>query len=522
MLSDSTHGDEDKNRAVANLPLSSLAVTALERAQQFADASTEGIVFYKDGRILDCNHTLADMLGRDHGALLGMDILDLFPAKDRDLASRHIYLGRSAPYLANLVHADGRFLNVEISGSTRILRGQQVWVAAVRDTSKTNNEAEQLIRSQARYRALVEKTDQAIIFTQGQSVVYANPAAQQFFKSTMQDLQGLPSIFMIHPQDRLVALQRRKEMLAGDTQEPYIVRMISPPSDQLMQDSVVSWAKLFGHEMEWEGKAAALIFISDMTRQRETQEQMRRALEQEKELGELKTRFVSMASHEFRTPLATIQTSSELLEHYSDRLTPEQRHEAIADIQASVQRIGAMMDNFLSFGRVGSGSQVCKPQPLMLLEILQSMVQGVIAADGHQHMVDLSAGHGVDASTCLMLDEVLLRQIVGNLLTNACKYSSFGQSVKLDTYLQVQDSGLAQLCISVADSGIGIPQEDLPRLFDTFHRAANAGTVQGTGLGLAIVKRALDAHGGRIDVMSQLEQGSCFTARLPWQPVSTV
>ena len=492
-----------------------LATESIEqRAQRFADASTEGVVFFKDGVILDCNSALEQLLGRSRSQLLGAKVVDLFPPKDKEIAQRHMHLGRHAPYYATLKRPDGALIDVEISSRATLLHGQEVSLAAVRDFSKVSAATELLMRSQARYRALVEHTDQAIIFTQGHDVVYANPAALRFFKTTMADMQGIPSLYLVHPQDRPQALQKRKEMLAGN-QEPYIVRMVSPPSIEMHHDTAVYWAKLFGQEMEWQGKKAALIFISDMTRQRETQEQMRRALAQEKELGELKTRFVSMASHEFRTPLATIQTSSELLQHYSERLTSEQRQEAIADIQGSVHRIQAMMDNFLSFGRMGVGSQECNLQSVVLLAVLQSVVQGVIAADGNQHPIEVSCGNGVDAATSLMLDEVLLRQIVGNLLTNACKYSNAGLAVTMQSYLRVQDGGQTELCISVADRGIGVPTDDLPRLFETFHRAANAGTVQGTGLGLAIVKRALDAHGGRIDVESVLGQGSALRRYCP-------
>jgi signal transduction histidine kinase len=231
---------------------------------------------------------------------------------------------------------------------------------------------------------------------------------------------------------------------------------------------------------------------------------MRKALAQEKELGDLKTRFVSMASHEFRTPLATIQTSSELLQHYNERLSLEERAEAVADIQRAVQRMQGMMDSFLAFGRIDAGSTVFSPRATTVLTCLQGLIQETRFVQNRRHAISIYLEPPLQATTRLMLDEVLLGQMVMNLITNACKYSAQGTQISISAS-QTQQSGAEFLRIAVRDQGFGIPESELPRLFESFYRASNAGHVPGTGLGLAIVL-----------VRSELGQGSEFTLLLPW------
>jgi signal transduction histidine kinase len=222
-----------------------------------------------------------------------------------------------------------------------------------------------------------------------------------------------------------------------------------------------------------------------------------------------------MASHEFRTPLATIQTSSELLEHYSDRLSKEERNDAVADIQRSVQRMQSMMERFLAFGRIDSGSTVFSPRPVVLVSCLQSFLRETQLAHSSQHTVTLNLLSPLSVETKLMLDETLLSQMVINIFGNACKYSAQNSVIKI-TIGQSLHSGARCLLISIQDQGMGIPAQELPRLFESFYRASNVHAQPGTGLGLAIADRAARAHGGGVQVESMLGQGSLFTLTLPW------
>jgi PAS domain S-box-containing protein len=487
-----------------------LASASEERVQRFFEVTLEGLVFFREEIIEDCNERFAQLLGRSREALIGTSVLDFFPAADREFAERHIHLGRDTPYPAKLVRRDGREVSVEIRGKLLdSTAGARRTVASVRDQSDMMQVTESLVRSQARYRALVEHADQIVIFVKDQRIAYANPFAARHFGLDPGGLSGVQSLNLMHPDDRALILSKRDVLYAGGAVDSYAARTISPPSEALQPSTRVSWVRVFPSMMEWEGYPAAMVFMTDVTAEREREEQVRKALERERELGELKTRFVSMASHEFRTPLATIQTSSELLQHYAERLSEDQRTEAIADIQSAVSRMQAMIENFLAFGRIGVDALGCTPRPTALGPTLAQIANDVMSADGHQRVVETDLAF--DARTELMLDGVLMHQIVGNLLSNACKYSAFGASV----WVKARRDG-DNLVIDVRDQGIGVPSADLPRLFDTFHRASNAANIKGTGLGLAIVRRALDAHGGSIDVESAEGAGSTFSVTLPW------
>jgi PAS domain S-box-containing protein len=486
-----------------------------ERTRRFMEAGTEGIVFYREGIIFDCNAAFQRMLGRTREQVIGMPARDFFPKYDQATAQTRMHLGREAVYPAQLQHANGSMVAVEISGHDVQVNGQDTSVAIVRDNTRLSSMNEALLRSQARYRSMVDNSDQCAFFIQDRKIIYANPAAQRLFGPHPDGLRGVESIYLLHPDDRAYSLMRRKQLLDGDLNTEVMLRAITPPSEHITAHTRVTWARLHGTIIEWEGRHGLLIFLTDITALRESEEKMRKALAQEKELGDLKTRFVSMASHEFRTPLATIQTSSELLQHYNERLSLAQRAEAVYHIQRAVQRMQAMMDSFLAFGRMDAGSTVFTPKSTAVLACLKGLVQETRAAQYRKHAVAIYLEPPVQTTTQLMLDEILLGQIVMNLMTNACKYSAEGKQVTLIASQSVEANG-CYLRIAVRDQGIGIPEKELPRMFESFYRASNSANIPGTGLGLAIVDRAARAHGGSVQVRSLLGTGSEFIVRLPW------
>ncbi|HCN78943.1 MAG TPA: hypothetical protein DIT13_17340 [Verrucomicrobiales bacterium] len=237
------------------------------------------------------------------------------------------------------------------------------------------------------------------------------------------------------------------------------------------------------------------------------QAEITRALAQERELGDLKSRFVTMVSHEFRTPLGIIMSAIELMRHYNDRLPPDQRLELQNDIFTSTRHMAGLMEQVLVLGRVEAGKLGCKTAPCDLDILAGKIVDENLSATNRKCPVIWRSEGGLDGARA---DESLLRHIFSNLITNAVKYSPEGGEVLLTARREGGDA-----VFQVVDHGIGIPENERGRLFEAFHRCSNVGETPGTGLGLVIVKRCVELHGGSVHVESATGKGTAFTVRLP-------
>lgn len=247
--------------------------------------------------------------------------------------------------------------------------------------------------------------------------------------------------------------------------------------------------------------------LRDISAQKELEDGLRQALDREKELNELKSRFTSMVSHEFRTPLAVILTSISLLHNYSDRMDVEKREQKFQTIKGQVKYLTTLLDDVLSLSRADTVGLVMQVTEVNLVAFCQDMIEQVQAAINPDAIIEF-----ITSGDChsVQTDDKLLRHILHNLLSNAIKYSLDASKIVLNVACQP-----GTLIISVEDSGIGIPEHNQKNLFTSFHRADNVGTISGTGLGLAIVKRAVDACDGTISFESKEGVGTTFTVKIP-------
>lgn len=248
-------------------------------------------------------------------------------------------------------------------------------------------------------------------------------------------------------------------------------------------------------------------FVLDIAQRKQAEAEIRNALEKERELNELKSRFVSMVSHEFRNPLNLISGTAQLLELGSNRLPPQREQELLQRQKAAVNRLLEMLDDLLMLGRAEVGKLEFNPIELELEPFCHQLVTEMrLTAKEARAIAFVSRGDRIVAK----VDQKLLQQILSNLLANAIKYSPQGGNVTLE--LACQEN---QVIFRVKDQGIGIPPKDLQRLFESFHRASNVSGIPGTGLGLAVVKQAVELHRGAIAVESEVGVGTTFTVTLP-------
>jgi PAS domain S-box-containing protein len=241
------------------------------------------------------------------------------------------------------------------------------------------------------------------------------------------------------------------------------------------------------------------------------EQELRRALEAERELSDLKSNFVSMVSHEFRTPLGVINMSAQILDRYYARLTDERRRENVDAITKAVRRMTTMMENVLVLSRVDRSQLGFAPKTLELVPFCRLLIDEMHSATAAATPIEFSCTDDVPAEG--VADESLLRHILTNLISNAVKYSPPDQAARL-TLRREGDFAV----FTVEDRGIGIPEADRGHLFEAFHRGSNVGQIVGTGLGLVIVKRCCDLHGGSISFTSERASGTLFTVRIPAFP----
>ncbi len=255
--------------------------------------------------------------------------------------------------------------------------------------------------------------------------------------------------------------------------------------------------------------------ITELTEYRDKLEQrvaertdkLNEALQKEKDLVAIKTKFVSMASHEFRTPLATISFASDFLKRYFNRITDDEREKKLNKIDEQVKHMTSLLDDVLIMGKSDAGKINLNPVLTNITGFCDKLVEEVEHSTKKTHKIVTSVAAEKED---VYVDEKLLRNILINLLTNAIKFSPDKDEVLLDVIYRNK-----QLTILVKDYGMGVSKEDQDKIFEAFHRTNNVGTIQGTGLGLAIVKKAVDLHKGTIEVDSEVGKGTTFSIKMP-------
>ncbi|MBD1937019.1 PAS domain S-box protein [Microcoleus sp. FACHB-68] len=277
-------------------------------------------------------------------------------------------------------------------------------------------------------------------------------------------------------------------------------------------------------------------YWADITTQKAAEEEIYKALAQEKELSELRSRFITLTSHEFRTPLCTILSSADLLEFYLEQETSQKYLEHIHRIQLAAVHMTQMLNDILLIDKSDAGKLECNPAPLNLEAFCRQMVEQVQSSNGAASQYTITFKHD-GCCADVWMDEKLLRHIFISLLSNAIKYSEPSQPILFELIFpneelilnnQTGEAPAQQLLNSyglpvnapvvifrIQDRGIGIPVEDQPRIFESFYRGSNLHNQPGTGLGLAIVKKSVEAHSGQLLLESEVGAGTTFTVILP-------
>jgi PAS domain S-box-containing protein len=470
-----------------------------------------------DGLHVAANHKAAELLADDDAESIANAFREIIsPAEAGQTLDvmGTLLAGKSVPvYERNFRKKTGEAFTAEVNVElVRDAVGNPIYIlGVVRDITErklaeaTIRQSEiNLRRNKERVEAILNSSSDAIIMTYTDGTLQqANPAFARLFGYLPDDVFGQPlSVLVEGGSGELLISGVAAVMESGEARR---VEVVARRGDGMgfAADAVLSPIRSDGSKQPT-GIVCSLRDISD---RKYLEAELRQALENEKEFSALKTRFVSMASHEFRTPLATIQVTCDILSNYIHKMSPEQITARFEKIQAQVKHMALMLDDVLTLGRLQDGRMEFNPVEIEVKDFCNDIVEELRGLHGSHH--ELAYSHP-ESTVRARLDKKLMRQTVTNLLTNAIKYSPQGTTVQ---FALSEEEGW--LVMRVTDAGIGIPEEDQKHLFTPFHRAANVGEVSGSGLGLAITKQAVELHGGTIAWQSTVGVGTTFIISFP-------
>lgn len=365
---------------------------------------------------------------------------------------------------------------------------------------------QELDRARQRVETILNNTGEAILFLDPDGFIrQTNPAFNAQFGYQIDEKFG-DSVLDVTSEDTRQRLQAALDQIKQECQTLRL-EITARRKNGSTFDSDVTLAPVLVEN----GLLGVVCSLVDTTTHKQAQAQLQSALEQARELSELRSRFVSTASHEFRTPLTTILSSTFLLENRADRMTDEQKARHFEKIKTSVGHMTQLLEEVLLIGKAEANKMEYNPAPFDLAALCAEVTADIQL---HQQAIVIDLVKP-ESSLPVVMDEKLIRQIITNLLSNAIKYSRPGNHVRFEV-----TPSAGNTILRVIDTGIGIPLADQKHIFEPFHRADNTGGIQGTGLGLAITRHAVDLHGGTIGFESEEGKGTTFTVRLPNRPAT--
>ncbi len=376
-------------------------------------------------------------------------------------------------------------------------------LAVFTDISERKNSELALRESEKKYRQVVDNIKEVIFQTDAQGLwTFLNPAWEEITGFSLKESLGKNFLDFVHPDDR----ERNQKLFLPliNREKSYCRHTIR----YLTKNSGFRWIEVFARLTldENDNIIGTSGTLTDVTERRKTEERMKESLEKEIELNDLKSRFVSTISHEFRTPLTSILASAELLQRYNSKWTDEKKLETLGRIVKSVLNMNEMINDVLMLNRAETGKLIFNPQEIDARRIAETVLQEIQPTLTPMHKIIPEFGGDITA----VLDEKLMHHILNNLLSNAVKYSPRGGNI----YFSIRKE-LKELLITIKDEGIGIPESDKEKLFQPFFRGRNIENISGTGLGLSILQRAVHLHNGRIEFDSTPNKGTTFNVIIP-------
>jgi PAS domain S-box-containing protein len=463
--------------------------------------------------ILEANPRALDLLGYTQTEIRNLTLTDLCPQANHQIVHTFIEEARTATDSRTLTTRLESKLGDPVPCELRMRPFATAEVGLMLITFQDISERIQAMEDiELRNVAIANVTSGVTIADARQPdlpLIYVNQGFQQITGYSAREAVGRSCRFLQgDDRDQPELEQLRKALREG---EPCVVRLRNYKKDGTLFHNELHISPVKNEENELTHFVGIQLDVTEQVKARKSlersEQRYRQALEREQELNEIKTRFISMVSHEFRTPMTGIRSSAALVRKFGEKLGKEKTNRHLENIESSLKRMNRLLDDVLFFSRAEANKLKVNRTQVGLRSYFAKLIEGLapIHPDRDIQFVDQ-----LGEDDRFPLDEHLLDHIFHNLIGNAVKYSPADSPVTCSAS-RTGDS----LEITIRDFGIGIPESDQHRLFEAFHRAENVGARQGTGLGLNIALRAVELLGGNLTFTSKQDEGSTFIVQLP-------
>jgi PAS domain S-box-containing protein len=474
-------------------------------------------------QIVDANKAASDFYGWSNEQLKQMKIDDFDILSAEEIENKVNKVRNSEKLEFHLQHklSDGSIRDVNVFNSIIEIKGKKYIDAIIyditdrkkaeRELENYKNHLEELVKERTNeletqyefLRTLIDNIPNPV-FIKDKDFKYTdmNSAFERFFGNSRHGLIGKTHYDLLPKKLADYLTEKDEKLLKEPGHQFYEVALQNAKG---ILTPVIFYKSTF---TDTNGNILGIIgLFVDISNRKKMEEQINEALEKERELNEIKNNFLSLVSHEFRTPLTSILSSADLLELYGRTWEKDKYYKYVEQIQRAVDEMSKMLDDVSTLNKADRGKILFNPADIDLYHFACDLIEQIrtFTQSNQEAVFDYRAD-----DTIYHLDEKLLRQILMNLLTNAIKYSPDGGKI----YLNVK-SDKKFLIFKVKDQGMGISNSDKEKLFDPFFRSSEIQNISGSGLGLSIVQKALELHGGTIKVESELGKGSTFTVKIP-------
>ncbi|MBR8826861.1 MAG: PAS domain S-box protein [Gomphosphaeria aponina SAG 52.96 = DSM 107014] len=464
-----------------------------------------------DGDFIQVNEKLCKLLGYSRAQFLRKNVSDITHPDEREIDNKFfgkLLTGEIETFTREkrYLHKNGGIVWVKMTVSLVLKSSGEpdYFIGVLEDISERKQAEAALIHSEEKLNSILNSIEDVVwsVKADMSELIYINSQVEKIYGRSPEEFYSNINLWLevVHPEDRPVVAKVFEQILTTGYQDSEY-RIVQPSGK-------IRWVRARGSLIyDQNGQLLRLDGITtDITEKKQAEEEIEKALSREKELNSLKTRFITMTSHEFRTPLAVISSSAGILNTFGDKLSEAKKREHIQIIENYVQHITELLEDILTINRTETGNLDFKPETFELLGVCQNLV-AEMQLSTNQHTIVFTP-HCDELN--VYLDKKILRQILINLLSNGIKYSPNGGEINfvLNTYNSI-------IKFKIKDRGIGISPADMKHLFESFYRGGNVEQIQGTGLGLAIVKKCVEVHRGKVTVASKINVGTTFTVTLP-------